>query len=197
MTNFSTPASGSVGSTSTTFITRLQAGEPDAWERLASLYGPLVYQWARRLKLREHDAADVVQEVFRAVAAHVQQFSHAQPGESFRGWLWTITRNKVHDHFRRLASRPEAAGGTEALFALQQIPDAASAASGPSLSTDLVRRALDLIRDEFEPHTWQAFWRSAVEGHSTDDIARDLNMQKPAVRQAKYRILQRLRRELS
>ena len=63
-------------------------------------------------------------------------------------------------------------------------------------SADLVRRGLDLIRAEFEPHTWQAFWQLAVEDRSVDEIARELGMQKPAVRQAKYRVLRRLRQEL-
>ena len=57
-------------------------------------------------------------------------------------------------------------------------------------------RVMKLIRAEFEDHTWRAFWRSAVEGHSTAEIAGDLGMSKGAVRQAKYRVLQRLREEL-
>ena len=30
----------------------------------------------------------------------------------------------------------------------------------------LLHRALDVIRGEFEPRTWQAFWRTAVDGRA-------------------------------
>ena len=191
---------GTIGSTSSSLLQRVLAQDPDAWNRLSELYGPVVLQWARQMKLREHDAADVVQDVFQAVAIHVHQFRRERPSDSFRGWLWTITRNKVRDHFRRLATRQEAVGGSEAFARLQQIPesppDGVSTSAMEPAAAGVVRRAMDLIRDEFEPHTWQAFWRLAVDGHSADEIARDLGLSKPAVRQAKYRVLRRLRQEL-
>jgi len=191
---------GTVSSTSSSLLQRVLAQEPDAWHRLSELYGPVVLQWARQMKLREHDAADVVQEVFQAVAVHIGQFRRQRPEDSFRGWLWTITRNKVRDHFRRLATRQEAVGGSEAFVRLEQIPDAppdsVSTSALPPTAASVVRRVLELIRDEFEPHTWEAFWRLAVDGQSADEIARDLSLSKPAVRQAKYRVLRRLRQEL-
>jgi RNA polymerase sigma-70 factor (ECF subfamily) len=196
-----TPQLSSSSSVSSSLLQRVKQHDPQAWEWLTKSFGPIVFGWARQCGLQESDAADVAQETFQAVAERVDSFERRNPNDSFRGWLWTITRNKVHDHFRRLAARPAAAGGTEAHLALQQIPDAfldtTSTASGPSQSSDMVRCALELIRDDFEPNTWQAFWRSTIDGHSTAEIARDLNMQLSAVRQAKYRVLQRLRREIS
>ena len=47
--------------------------------------------------LREDDAADVFQEVFQSVAAHLSAFRRDRSGDTFRGWLRTITRNKVND----------------------------------------------------------------------------------------------------
>ena len=57
-------------------------------------------------------------------------------------------------------------------------------------------RALDLVRAEFEGRTWQMFWRSAVDGHAVAAIARDLGASAAAVRQAKSRVLRRLKSEL-
>ncbi len=34
-------------STSTSLLRRVKARDPDAWQRLVNLYGPLVYRWAR------------------------------------------------------------------------------------------------------------------------------------------------------
>ena len=55
------------GSTASHLLEQVKANEEPAWRRLATLYTPLVYSWARRAGLQTEDAADVVQEVFRAV----------------------------------------------------------------------------------------------------------------------------------
>ncbi len=60
----------------------------------------------------------------------------------------------------------------------------------------LYRRALELVRAEFEERTWEAFWRAAVEGQPPDLIARDLGVTPAAVRKAKSRVLHRLRQEV-
>ena len=60
----------------------------------------------------------------------------------------------------------------------------------------MYRRALDLVRPEFTEKTWQAFWRSVIDGHDTADIASDLGMTANAARLAKLRVLRRLRQEL-
>lgn len=60
----------------------------------------------------------------------------------------------------------------------------------------LTQRALEVLQTDFEEKTWVAFWQSAVEEQKTADIAADLQMSVRAVRQAKYRVLRRLRQEL-
>jgi RNA polymerase sigma-70 factor (ECF subfamily) len=186
------------GSTSTSLLQRLRAREPAAWERLCQLYGPLVYRWARSSGLQDTDAADVVQEVFRSVAGSLQHFHHDGPADSFRGWLWGITKNKLRDHFRTRAGNPAGAGGTDAQQELLEIPDAPPDSTSDPVKPDavLVHRALALIQLEFEERTWKAFWRSAIDGQAAGDIAKELGMTARAVRQAKYRVLRRLRQEL-
>jgi RNA polymerase sigma-70 factor, ECF subfamily len=81
-------------SISTTLLEQIRVRQPEAWERLVDLYGPVVFHWCRQSGLTTSDAADVVQEVWMAVARNVAGFRREQPGDSFRGWLWTITRNE-------------------------------------------------------------------------------------------------------
>jgi RNA polymerase sigma-70 factor (ECF subfamily) len=127
-------------------------------------------------------------------------FGVDRPGDSFRGWLWAITRNKVNDHFRQIARSPEAAGGTDARLRMGQVPfeldDREGSSTGDDDATVMLHRALELIRGEFEEQNRQAFWRTSVEQQSSTDVARDSGMTPNAVRQAKYRVLRRLRREL-
>ena len=85
------------GSTSTSFLQRLKVREPQAWQQLAEVYGPLVYFWCRKHGVQSEDAADVFQEVFASVAAAIGRFRHEENGGRFRGWLWTITRRKIQD----------------------------------------------------------------------------------------------------
>jgi RNA polymerase sigma-70 factor (ECF subfamily) len=186
------------GSTSTSLLQRLRAREPAAWERLCQLYGPLVYRWSHASGLQDTDAADVVQEVFRSVAGSLDHFHQEGPTDSFRGWLWGITKNKLRDHFRARAGNPVGAGGTDAHQQLLQIPEAPPDSTSESLKPDavLVHRALALIQLEFEDRTWKAFWRSAADGQLAADIAKELGTTPRAVRQAKYRVLRRLRQEL-
>lgn len=187
-------------STSTTLLERVKAKQPEAWRRLVRLYGPVLYVWCRQSGLQPEDAADVVQEVFLAVATHLEGFRHDRPGATFRGWLWVIARNKIHDHFRRRAGRAQAQGGTTAQEQLAQLPDhppdSSSSASGRRCPDGVEHSALELIRGEFEDRTWRVFLRATIDGHSAAQIAADTGMTKRAVRQAKYRVLRRLRREL-
>ena len=188
-------------STSSGLLERVRAKDPRAWERLCRVYGPLIYHWARSAGLQEQDVVDIGQEVFHTVAVRMSAFRRDRPGDTFRGWLWAITRNKLGDHFRRRKAQPEATGGTTAQHRLQAVPEALAEDSQSSFrygsSTGINRRVLALIRDEFEEPTWQAFWRSTVHGHAVAEIARDLGMTPHAVRQAKYRVLRRFREEAS
>ena len=85
-------------------------------------------------------------------------------------------------------------------MALQGLPDFFASESAPADSNSdivLVRRAVTMLRDEFEPHTWQAFWRTTVDGRPAPEIADELDMTPVAVRQAKHRVLKRLREFLA
>lgn len=187
----------SLGSTSSSLLTRVKQQDPAAWRRLVQLYGPAVFLWCRRAGLNSHDAADVVQETFTAVSVSIHQFRRERPEDSFRGWLWTVTRNKVRDHLRRARGQVHAQGGTSAQAELVQVPERPSdEAEGTPLGTWLEQRALDTIRAEFEDRTWAAFWQATVDGLTAAEIAADLGMSQEAVRQAKYRVLRRLRVEL-
>jgi len=186
--------------TSRSLLGRVRAGEATAWQQLVNLYSPLVLRCCRHWDLQDQDVADVFQEVFQAVALHISGFRKEKPGDTFRGWLRTITRNKVHDHYRRLGREPEGVGGTDAQARLAQLPAPApgedSSRSEDRAERGVLYQTLDSIRAEFAERTWQAFWQTAIEGRSAPETAAELSMSAGAVRVAKSRVLQRLREEL-
>lgn len=186
-------------STSISLIDRIRRGDGNAWQRFADIYAPLVYGWARSGGLQPNDAADITQEVFRTVSTKIDDFGRDREQPRFRGWLRAITRNQVRLHYRRGSSRPSAIGGSDAQQQLAEIPDV----DLPEDESDAARerqvvlhRTLRVIRDDFEPATWQAFWGMVVEGLPAPELAESLGLTAVAVRQAKYRVLCRLREEL-
>jgi RNA polymerase sigma-70 factor (ECF subfamily) len=195
-------ASRSAGSLSSSLLVRLRERDPEAWQRLTHLFGPVAYQWCRRAGLRPADAADVTQEIFRGVASGLARFHRDRPGDTFRGWLATIANNRLRDFYRRESRRPAGQGGTGFQLLLQNLPDPTASDDGESASAagpelrGVVRRALDLVRVEFEDATWAAFWRTAVDEAAPADVAAELGVSLNAVYKAKSRVLRRLRDEL-
>src|SRR5262245_23897914 len=177
---------------------------------MCEIYSPLVYGWVRKAGLQEDDAADVVQDVFRIVAGSIDRFRNDRPSDTFRGWLLTITRNELRGWFRRRAKLvDQAEGGSTALGRMHEVPAADDtaevdeataisqldhAAENGAAERELVRCAAEMVRQDFEPHTWQAFWRCVVEDQSPAEVAAELRMTPNAVRQAKFRVLARLRK---
>lgn len=190
--------------TSLSLLERARMQDPTAWQRMCELYAPLVYGWARKAGVSEQDAPDIVQEVFRVVTSHLARFRHDRPEDTFRGWLITLTRTEIRSFFRKLGRQVQTGeGGSTAHLRLQQLPaehDVDVVSDGENARRaeyhELLLRSTELVRRDFAPHTWQAFWRSVVEGHPPDEIAADLNMTTNAVRQARFRVLARLRETL-
>jgi len=160
-----------------------------------------VYHWCARAGVRGADADDVSQEVFRAVASHLENFRRDREGDTFRGWLRVITKNMILQHFRCSGRQQQGSGGSDALLKLQEVAD--RSADFPEeveieLEVDGLRhRALELVRGQFKERTWQMFWLTFVEERSPVDIAAELKVTPAAVRKAKSRVLHRLKEEFA
>jgi RNA polymerase sigma-70 factor (ECF subfamily) len=186
-------------STSSSLLRRAAARAPDAWQRLVALYSPLVHHWCRQSGVPEHEVPDVAQEVFAAVASSLGTFQSDRPGTTFRAWMRGIARHKLWHHARR-RSEP-AVGGTDLQKRLEQVPapaaeDALELSESPDDVTALYRRALAQVKQEYEDQTWTAFWRVTVENRLPAEVAAELGITANAVRQAKSRVLRRLREEM-
>ena len=177
--------------------------EPEAWNRLVNLYGPLVYHWCSKAGVPPHAAEDIGQEVFRAIATGLGRFSRDQANETFVGWMRQITRFKIADFYREFANSPAARGGSTFLDVIHDLPDPAMATTAAyhhdALDEEraiVVTRAMQILKSHFREKTWHAFWETAVEQRETSDVAADLEITEMAVRKAKSRVLSRLRQEL-
>src|SRR5262245_44736977 len=121
-----TPSGGPEDSTSLSLLDRARAGEPAAWQRMVQLYEPLVRRWCRREHRQEADAADVSQNVFAAVARNIEQFRGEVDRGTFRGWLRTITHNKIADLWRKQGRDVPAVNGSAADEQLARVAEDAA-----------------------------------------------------------------------
>jgi RNA polymerase sigma-70 factor (ECF subfamily) len=178
-------------------LERVRAHNPQAWHRLVQLYQPLIQSWCARAGVNATDAEDVAQEVFAAAATALDRFHRDRPGDTFRGWLRTITRNQILLLFRRRGGQPQATGGSDAWRHLQAVADPLPGPGEEEAEVgQLYLRATELVRGEFEERTWQAFWLTVVEDRDPAAVSQELNMMANNIRQARSRVLRRLRKEV-
>jgi RNA polymerase sigma-70 factor, ECF subfamily len=183
--------------TSTSLLRRALAREPDAWERIVTIYAPLVRHWCRQAGVSDHDIQDVSQDVFAAVSASLATFRADRAGATFRAWMRGIARHKLLHHFQNRGQ--PAAGGTDAHMRLQEVPtppDELELSEAPADVAGMYHRAVSLVRAQFEERTWKAFWRVTVEDRTPAEVAAELGITANAVRQAKSRVLRRLKEEM-
>jgi RNA polymerase sigma-70 factor, ECF subfamily len=171
-----------------------QANAAEAWERLVLLYTPLIYSWARQVGMQEADAADLVQDVFVTLVQTLPSFDYDRH-KSFRGWLRTITLNKWRDRQRKSARRP-VPGDPAHLEEQVAVPDREQFWE-TEYRQQLVNRALVIMRQDFQPATWKAFWEQVVEERPAAAVAAELGLTIGAVYAAKLRVLTRLRQEMA
>jgi RNA polymerase sigma-70 factor (ECF subfamily) len=171
-----------------------------AWSEFVRLYGPVVYGFARKRGLQDADAADLVQDVMRSVARNAEKMEYDPKRGTFRGWLYTVTRNKIYNFLTAQKNRPKSSGDPNNQDRLDALPSSASDDTEAEWELEYQRRlsarAMELIRHEFQPATWDAFWGTAVLGQSAQDVGKELEMTPGAVYVAKSRVLARLRTEV-
>ncbi len=179
-------------------ISRIRVGDAQAWKEMVDLYSPLVAFWCRRSGVPNSDVNDLLQDVFFSVARSIDQYQPRKKGGGFRAWLWTITRNKMIDAHRQSKRMPLAAGGSTALHAAHSIPvelDESDASERIEFQ-HLLHRALAQVENEFEAKTWQAFWRTTIDGISSAVAAEEFGVSAATIRQYRSRVLRRLRQQL-
>ena len=181
-------------------IDRLRDRDSSAWERVDKLLSALVYHRCRKYELPPDVAADITQDVLLAAYDHLNKFRLAKPTDTFLGWVSRIAQNKIHDHFRRIAREPSARAGAETDLPDRQHVETCRADVVEDFHMSpkclVMREALEDIRPNYEQSTWQAFWRTAVDGRPAPEIAAELGKTDMAVRQAKARVLRELRRQV-
>ena len=186
-------------STQPSLLVRIRdQGDNEAWDRFVEIYAPLVYRFARKHGLQDADAADLTQEVLRAVARAAHRLQYDPELGSFRNWLFTVARNKLRNFFASKGRHPQGSGDTSNQNLLEQQPAAEQDDTQWDREYDrrLFEWAAEQVRGSFEQTTWQAFWSTAVDGQTPKEVAQSLGMSVGAVYIAKSRVLGRIKEQI-
>ena len=180
-------------------LDRLRQAKPDAaeWRRLQDVYLPVIRSWLSRVPGLHDESQDLSQEVLVVLVRELPAFERRHHG-SFRAWLRQITINRIRAFCKTRRHQPLAGLGPEVDQFLTQLEDPGSDLArqwDQEHDRHVFQKLLAVVRADFEPRTWQAFTRFAVDGAPARQVAEELGMSESAVMQAKFRVLKRLRQE--
>jgi RNA polymerase sigma factor (sigma-70 family) len=170
--------------------------DQQAWARFVEVYAPLIYGYLRKRGLQDADAADLTQGCLRQVAVHVGSLEYEPLRDSFRGWLFTIVRNKLRDFLDQTHRLYQGSGDSGVQRLLENTTAAEADEAGEwerEYQASLFAWAAEQVRPQVQESTWQAFWQTAVDGKSAKEVAQGLGMTTAAVYLARSRIMARLR----
>jgi RNA polymerase sigma-70 factor (ECF subfamily) len=185
--------------TSETLLGKLRQDPTDqaVWAEFVGRYGPKVYGWCRRWNLPDADAEDVTQNVLVTLAQKMSTFAY-DPEKSFRGWLKTLTHHAWNDYLTSRRRPGRGSGDSAAADVLETVEarEDLVARLDAEFDRELLDEATVRVRLRVEPHTWEAFRLTAIEGQSGADAARQLAMQVATVFKAKSKVQKMLQEEL-
>ena len=177
-------------------IARLaRAEDAEAWNQFVETYEGAVLRYCRARGLQDADAVEIAQEVFLAthrVAGEWEPSGH--PG-SFRGWLFETARRICLARIRQRAASPRPLDE-------RAMPIGPPAAPPDGDSPDRQRDsqmwaffvAASIVQKQVQPRTWEAFWKTTVDGIAAREVARQLSMGLGSVYTARCRVMERIRK---
>ena len=171
----------------------------EGWAEFFDTYWRLIYAVARRARMSDAEAMDVVQETMSSVAKELGGFEYNREAGSFRGWLGKLTRRRVADFFRK-QSRQMPRGEPGAAVPIEEYADPNS----PELETiwdeewtnNLIQTALGRLRPHVSQRQYQLFHCHVIQGWGVLKTCRELGVNPAAVYLAKHRVGKRFKRTL-
>jgi RNA polymerase sigma-70 factor (ECF subfamily) len=175
-------------------IARAQAGEQEAFRMLVEQHSRSVFNVAYRIVGNPADAEEAVQETFLRVFKRIDGFEERA---RFSTWLYRVAANAAMDlvrkrqrHATREADIEDQEGQLLPFSTNSPGPD--RVAQGGQIS-DRVSAALERLT----PGERAAFTLRHLQGLSIREIGEALDMQSNAVKNAIFRAVQKMRRELA
>lgn len=187
-----------MNTTSESLLLRLRTLEEDqidqsAWRQFVELYTPLIFSWARKIGLEVNDSLDLVQDVLTLTFQQLPTFQYDRT-KSFRSWLKTVTVNRYRESVRNQSAK-QAVASHSILEQLQPVEHAESTWD-LDYARLLVTRAMETMKSDFAPSTWQALRKVVGQQMTVEQAAEETGVSIWTIYSAKSRLMKRLRETL-
>lgn len=184
--------------TNTSLIARVKdLGDGASWAEFLGIYQPVVFRMARRRRLQDADAQDVMQQVFLSIARSIESWEPGKEKPPFRAWLTTIARNAITKALAR-QPRDRGTGATSMADLMENLPAAEATASEifTEARKEIIRWASEQIRSEFSAETWQLFQQTAIDCLPIADVAKLSGRSCGSIYVARFRVIARLKEKI-
>ena len=189
--------------TRSSLINRLKATiNGESWEVFFDTYGDLIFNVARRAGLPEADAQDIVQETIVKVHTSLDRFQYDRNRGSFKGWLHSVTRSRLAEHFKKQQKRlplnqpfndttdePTAEISDPKGLELERIWD-------EEWQKNLIHSSLTRTKRIVSPKQFQIFKCYCIDEWTVTEICKALNVNSAQVYMAKQRVGKLFKQEL-
>jgi RNA polymerase sigma-70 factor (ECF subfamily) len=174
---------------------RKDPGDQSAWSAFVDRYGPEIHAWCLRFELQDADAQDITQMVMLKLVRHLPEFPY-DPSRSFRGWLRTLTAHSWSDFIRDQVRGVRGAADPVVTDLLDTVEARVDLVRHLEVTYDreLLELAMAEVRERVEPHTWEAFRSTAIEGVAAARVAARLGIAVATVYRARH-VVQGMLRE--
>ena len=159
----------------------------------------MILRLARQKGMQDADADDVAQQILVSVAKAVEQREHDPKRAKFRTWLNRVAQNAIINALSR--GKPDRGSGDSELRAALNQHEKASGPGSDLLRLEyrreISRWAARQVRQEFQPATWDAFWLTAIEDQSIDEVAEKLDKNRGSIYAARSRVIRRIQEKVA
>jgi len=184
--------------TRTTLLLRVRdPADSESWREFVLLYEPLLLNYVRRRGLAEHDARDVVQDIFATLVRVLPGFELDHQRGRFRTWLWRVTHNAVVDWSRRRGRRAaaEEEARKEAPVAVGPDDSDLEAEWLTAHRRRILEFAIEQVRSRSNERSWACFELHLLQGRPSAEVAEELGITANSVYVNASRVLARVRQQ--
>ena len=169
-----------------------------AWNEFVHVYAPLIHAYGMKKGLQDADAADLAQDVLASVSKSINSFDYDSGRGSFRGWLFTVTLNRLRQLANKQQRQVRGSGESDMHAVLREYPDAKSDEEEWNRQHEarLFQWASEHVKNEVQSATWDAFWLTAVQHQSPNEVAKKLEMSVGTVYVAKSRVIAKIKERI-
>jgi RNA polymerase sigma-70 factor (ECF subfamily) len=169
--------------------------DAESWREFVSLYEPLLLAYVRHRGVAEHDARDVVQEVFGTLFRVLPDFALDHDRGRFRTWLWRVTHNALVDWSRRRGRRAAAEDEARKDARVAVEPEEPEEEWFIAHRRRILEFVLEKVREQTSEVTWKCFDLHVRQGRPAAEVGAELGLTSNSVYVNASRVMARVREQ--